>query len=332
MSGLLDVGMTDGELARAARAGDSASLGVLLERHRAPLYAIALHLLGHRPDAQDAVHDTFLVALRQLHQIRDPEAVGGWLRKVLYNVCRMRLRMDQGEVLFEELPPDLESRTAEPSAEEAIDRLALRDWVWTALATLPEVLRVTAMLRYFGTHASYAEIAAILGVPIGTVRSRLNQAKTRLGEALLETAALAHDEAQVVTAARARHFAAAVDEINHGRGYDLFVAGFSADPVLALPGGRVLHGRAPLVADLESDLLAGTKLRLTKVFASKDVAILEATFENPPDNPNRCPPAITQVHVQRDGLTQRLHLYFADHLNPDDPWSPNKPPPEEITL
>ena len=58
--------LSDTQLARAAQSGDAASLGVLLERHGAPLYALALRFLGYGPDAQDAVQDSFLTALRTM--------------------------------------------------------------------------------------------------------------------------------------------------------------------------------------------------------------------------------------------------------------------------
>ncbi|HEX2109038.1 MAG TPA: sigma factor, partial [Rubrobacteraceae bacterium] len=72
--------MSDAELVKIAQKGDATSLGVLLERHRAPLYTLALRFLGYGPDAQDAVQDAFLIALRTIERLREPEAVGGWLR------------------------------------------------------------------------------------------------------------------------------------------------------------------------------------------------------------------------------------------------------------
>ncbi len=113
--------LSDAELARAAQSGNAASLGILLERHRAPLYALALRFLGHGPDAQDAVQDAFLTALRTIDRLREPEAVGGWLRGIVRNVCLRRLReRRQGEILFEEeLPGRVESGFLESSVEEA---------------------------------------------------------------------------------------------------------------------------------------------------------------------------------------------------------------------
>ena len=303
---------SDEELARVAQGGDAVSLGILLERYRAPLYALALRFLGHRPQqAQDVVQDVFLVALSSIERLREPEAVGGWLRGILHNVCLMRLRERRGEIPFDErsLPPG--EKLSEPSAEEYIDRLAIRDWVWTALGELPEPLRITAMLRYFGSYSSYEEISTILGVPIGTVSSRLSQVKVKLSDALLKTAALEDDEARLISESRQRYFSAAWEEYNRGEGYELFVSAFSDDAVMAFPEGTVWHGRRPLAKDLEGDLEVGMKLHLTNFLASKDITVMEGEFENPADNPFHCPPATSMVGFHRDGeQIQRMRIYF----------------------
>ena len=302
--------LSDAELVRGAQRGDSASLGLLLERHRAPLYALALRMLGHGPEAQDAVHDAFLIALRKIDQLHHPEAVAGWLRAVLHNVCVTRLRKGQGELLFDEVPPHVECRSSEPSAEEAIDRLALREWVWTAFSELSEDLRVTAMLRYFGSYPSYGELSVILGVPVGTVKSRLNQVKVKLAEALLKTAGLEHAEARELMESQARFFTAAFDKYNRGQGYELLMSAVSDDFLHARSDGAS-GGRGWFREELEDDLETGMKMHLTSIVASKDVTIVEGDFENPPDNPFHCPPATSQVYFYRDGRICLMREYFA---------------------
>ncbi len=302
--------LSDVQLVRAAQGGDVTSLGILLERHRAPLHALALRMLGHAPQAQDAVQDAFLIALRNIERLREPEAVGGWLRAILRNVCLERIRQGR-EILFDEPAGHFQREPYEPSAEEAIDRLALRDWVWTALSELPEPLRVTAMLRYFGSYSSYEELSAILGVPLGTVRSRLNRVKAKLADALLKTAGLEHDEARDLTEARARFFAEALDEFNRKRSHEMFTGVFSDDLVMAFSDGTVSHGPAVLVAELEGDLEAGIKLHPTNVLASKGTTVMEGDFENPPDDPFHCPPATSMVFFHRDGAIHQVRRYFA---------------------
>ena len=129
-----------------------------------------------------------MIALRRLDQLRDPAKVGGWLHAVVRSVCAMQLRRGSPELPVADVAPDVDRFGAASSVEEQIDAMCLRDWVWVALAELPEPLRVAVTLRYFGRHASYQEIAATCGVPVGTVRSRLHQAKAELGGRLLALA------------------------------------------------------------------------------------------------------------------------------------------------
>jgi RNA polymerase sigma factor (sigma-70 family) len=302
----------DAELVKAAQNGDAVSLGIVLERHRAPLYALALRLLGHGPQAQDAVQDSFLIALSSIDRLREPGAVGGWLRGIVRNVCLMRLR-EERKVHFGDVAARLDREFSESSTEEAIDQLALREWVWTALGELPEVLKVTAMLRYFGSYASYEEISAILGVPVGTVKSRLNQVKAKLAEALLKTAGLAHDEARRVTETQARYFESAIEDFNRKQDHEMFVSAFAEDLAEVFSNGSIRRGRALLIAELEGDLEAGIKLHPTNVLASKEVTVVEADFENPPDDPFHCPPATSMVFFYSDGQIHRSSRYFTPH-------------------
>ncbi len=313
--------LSDAELVEAAQRGDVMSLGSLLERHRASLYGLALHILGHGPEAQDAVHEAFLVALQKIDQVREPEAVGRWLGTVLRNVCRMKLRQGRGELLFDELPRHVEAGSSESQTEEFIDHLALREWVWAALAKLPESLRVTVMLRYFGGCSSYEEISAVLGVPVGTVCSRLSQARNKLADSLLETVGEDHAGVRREQEARARFFSAAYDEYNRGHGYQILANAFSNELVLALSNGKVfLRGHEFLLKDLEGDLEAGLKMHPTNVVSNGDIAVIECDVENPRDNPYRCPPALSQVAFYRDGKIRRMHWYLAPRPRRDGCW------------
>jgi RNA polymerase sigma factor (sigma-70 family) len=297
---------SDADLARAAQRGDVASLGILLERHRAPLYAVALRMLGYGPHAEDAIQDAFLIGMRSIDRLREPEVVGGWLHGILRNVCLRQLRERRHEIPLDEVAP-LKRSSSMPSAEEAIDRLAMREWVWMALYELPEALRVTAMLRYFGSFSSYEQISAILNVPVGTVCSRLSQVKVKLAEALLRTAELEHDEARKIAESQSSFTAAWTGEYNRGEGYELLAGSFSEDATWAYTSGKVVRG----VPSFEGDLEAGMKMHPTTVLASKGVTVMEADFENPRDDPFHCPPATSLVFFYRDGRIQRACQYYA---------------------
>lgn len=132
--------------------------------------------------AEDAVQDAFLIALTRIGEIRNPAAVKQWLYQVVSNVCFMYRRRSRREVVLPALPED-EDRAlhrAPLRPEDYVERLATKDLVWRTVAELSDPLGSTLMLRYFSEFRTYNEIAVILGVPVGTVRSRLAVARRKL--------------------------------------------------------------------------------------------------------------------------------------------------------
>lgn len=181
----------DAALTLAAQAGDVASLGLLLERHRAGMRAVAVSVLGPGPDVDDVVQDAALTALRRVGDVRDPEAVGAWLRMIVRNHARSLLR---GTVDLRPLD-DLHVPVTESGPERWLERHALRDWIWEAVEELSPTLRLPLVLRHFSVGVtSYEQIAEACGVPVGTVRSRLSQGRAKLALALAATADAPHGD------------------------------------------------------------------------------------------------------------------------------------------
>ena len=186
------------------------------------------------------------------------------------------------------------------------------------------------MLRYFGGHSSYEEISATLGVPMGTVKSRLNTVKLRLAEALLETASLQHDETRRLVEARANFFEAAYMQYNRAEGYNILAGSFSKDLIFSLSNGRVFtRGYEFMIKDMDRDLELGVKIHPKEVISSKDVAVIECDLESPPDDPDHCPSAISEVAVYRDGKIHRLHWYLPPRPVREGYWEETLPPPAE---
>ncbi|WP_028065807.1 RNA polymerase sigma factor [Solirubrobacter soli] len=294
--------MDDAALARAAQAGDAAGLGALFERHHARLHAIATGMLGHGPDAEDAVQDAILIALRRIGELRQPGAVGGWLAAILVNVCRAQRRRPARVLPFSEPGFD--------TVQDAIERAALRDWVWTALERLPESQRVAVMLRHFSRVSAYEEIAEICDVPVGTVRSRLNAARTRLAGELLATAAEAYTDRE-----RVRGYAlaagGALAAFQRSGDTRLLDTAFAPDVAFRMADRVERRGRALLAAGLWRDFDDGVVAHPLRVIGGEHVAITELVLESPADQPLHCPPAVTQVHWHDAGRTHRLVSHYA---------------------
>ncbi|MEU8973423.1 sigma-70 family RNA polymerase sigma factor [Streptomyces monashensis] len=300
---------TDAELTRGAQAGDTSALGLLLARHQAPMRAVALSLLGCGPDAEDAVQDAALTALRRIGDVRDPAAVGAWLRAIVRNAARMRLR-DARETPGLDGLGELRPGEHGPSyPERLIDRHAMRDWIWDAVEELPPQQRLVLMLRHFSGITSYQEIAAVCEVPLGTVRSRLSQARAKMAQVLMTTAEQAHADASAL-AEESRHEAVATlaaaergalpPEIS-----ELWPAEAEMVGRFGTPEGRIHPG--PVMRRV---LDKGVRQQVRHVVASSDITIWEMDVTNPADSADPCPPTLAWLMFRRDRRVRSLRVVF----------------------
>jgi RNA polymerase sigma-70 factor (ECF subfamily) len=174
----------DEELVRRFLAGDQGAFTILVERHQTRVFNVSLRVLGDPDDARDATQDTFLSMLRKLSQFRGDSAFTTWLHRVTVNACydilRKRRRQPRLRLVSDENDPIPE--TGPPVADHA-DATAGSIDVARALQQIPEEYRVTLVLADI-QDVAYEEIARILDVPIGTVKSRVHRGRIALARAM----------------------------------------------------------------------------------------------------------------------------------------------------
>lgn len=145
----------------------------LVREHHESLFRYAYRLSGSAADAEDLTQQVFLVAQQKLEQIRGIDTVRSWLYTVLRN-CFLKGRSQWRTLPASSCDLDLAAIVQEVD-ERPIDTEALQK----ALAELSDEFRVVVLLFYF-EERSYREIAELLGLPAGTVMSRLSRAKAQL--------------------------------------------------------------------------------------------------------------------------------------------------------
>ena len=148
--------------------------------HLAAGFTLAMYLTGNRADAEDAVQEAILRAVRYFSTLRDEDA-RAWFLTIVRRVCFTAYRTDRPQgadtVSIDAVGPQLVDNREQPDI--AAERLQVQQRVRTAVDQLPPLLREAIVLREL--HAcSYAEVAAVTEVPIGTVMSRLSRARARL--------------------------------------------------------------------------------------------------------------------------------------------------------
>jgi RNA polymerase sigma-70 factor, ECF subfamily len=183
-------GPTDQELIRKVADGDGAAFGTIVQRHEDRLYNTVYRLVGSAEDARDLVQETFVKAYQNLDGFRSSSSLYTWLFRIAVNTSLSHRRKrkwlqvggtpnaDGDSLTAAEIPDAAAPDPAAPIMAAETERI-----VQQALDELDEEQRTVVVLRDI-QQCDYIEIAEILGVPPGTVKSRLHRARLVLREKL----------------------------------------------------------------------------------------------------------------------------------------------------
>jgi RNA polymerase sigma-70 factor, ECF subfamily len=167
--------------------GDRLAVETLILRYQNYVYRLCFLVMRNEQDAEDMTQETFIRAFRALprFEVREGKNFEGWLYRIAVNACRSRMRRKWYQVL--PWPEPAPTIAGEP--EEQPDRLLMRgearQEMLAAIDALGEKHRLVVILRYYAG-LSNEEIAEVLSIPSGTVRSRLHMARKRLKKVLKE--------------------------------------------------------------------------------------------------------------------------------------------------
>lgn len=166
--------MEDRTLLKRIRRGDTSAAGELFERYAAAILRFTDRLLSDRGTAEEVTQEVFVKVISRAHQYDGRAEVASWLFAIAANACRDRRRRDRRATI---VPLEAAPEPAEKGEgiERSLVRREQREAVRRALATLSEEQREALVLaRYHGM--AYAEIAGVLGISVGAVKTRIFRA------------------------------------------------------------------------------------------------------------------------------------------------------------
>lgn len=178
--------MTLEELVRAAAGGDEDAFAELVRLHEKKVYNLALRMCGNAEDASDAAQEAFVSAWKGLPNFRWEAGFSTWLYRLTSNAAIDLLRRNKkqrGEISLDDADIGIDPVDGGPSLQERAESVELREAVTAGLALLSEGHRQALVLREM-QELSYEEIAAVLGVDLGTVKSRISRARGALRKIL----------------------------------------------------------------------------------------------------------------------------------------------------
>lgn len=150
---------------------------------------LAMRMLGNREEAEETAQDAFVRAYRSLHSFREDAAFSTWLYRIVHNLCltrisRRRPATQAVELRDGEVPDILAADESDPSVQEQMEDEELQAAIAAQIALLPEKFRSVVVL-FYQQEMSYEEIAGILGVPLGTVKTNLFRGRAMLRQRVL---------------------------------------------------------------------------------------------------------------------------------------------------
>lgn len=149
------------------RNGDESAYKELIDRHRTRLIRTAANILRDSTEAEDVAQEAFLKAYREMYRLREDRAFASFIYRICVRLCVDRLRLRRAE------PSPLE-----PSEQAQNGSIENKVLIEKLLAQLPPDLKTTLILREV-EQLSYEEVAVVMKVPVGTVRSRLHTAREK---------------------------------------------------------------------------------------------------------------------------------------------------------
>lgn len=175
----------DGQLIRAACQGEAAAYGTLVRKYQARLCTSLTHLCGSLDDAEDVAQEAFVQAYVKLRSFAGGSSFYTWLYRIAVNaaISRKRRRREQTSVDSQREQLGLEPQDDGERADERLLREERAVMVQRALGKLSDEHRTILVLREIDDY-DYDEIARVLELPVGTVRSRLHRARLQLKEQL----------------------------------------------------------------------------------------------------------------------------------------------------
>lgn len=171
---------SDTELLARAAAGDHEAFTEVMRIHEGRVFSVCLRIMGSRDRALDAVQDTFLTVFRKSGQFKGKAAVGTWIYRIAVNTCYDHLRKAKRRPA--DPMPDYHD-PADDSAEDEVDSAGIRPDIRQALQNIPEEFRAAVVLSDM-EGMSLPEVAEVLGIPVGTVKSRVFRGRRQLARLL----------------------------------------------------------------------------------------------------------------------------------------------------
>jgi RNA polymerase sigma factor (sigma-70 family) len=290
-----------------ARRGNRTCLNNLITFYHAQLLSYAMKICKFSNIAEDALQEAYINALVHFNEVKEPENFFFWLRTIVKRSCWQQMNLTNRTVpLSVKL---IDSKISDNKIEDEIEKNNTNEFLWERMSRLSEPLRIVLLLRYFSNFNNYYSISEILDIPIGTVRSRLNEAKKQLKKSwnlsLSEMPQNIKSEAEYWNEFYEYSFKFIQRDPTVKQNFNNHLL---PDLTINFTSGKTKQGRELIEKEFEDDLRYGTSYKMGSIFNLKNIGILQGENINSFEYSDRCPPTSTLIFHRKNDKT--FYLLF----------------------
>lgn len=288
--------------------GNVSCFSNILTYYHAQLFSYALKICRQGTLAEDALQDAYLSCYVHFKEVRDPEHLFGWMLTIVRRSCWQQLNSEKTVLPLSS--SRLGSKMIDESLENQIENNDMNAFLWERIGRLSEPLRIVVILRYFSMFNDYEYISRILGVPVGTVRSRLNEAKKQLKKIwdsnLGDMPYTIRREAEYWNDFYTTTFSRMQTDEQIRKNFSNHLL---PELTIRFTNGELKQGRNLIEKELDDDLKFGTSYRINTVFNLNQIGIVQGENINSPEYPDRCPPLTTIIFYRNSDKSHHLNFH-----------------------
>ncbi|QQS29921.1 MAG: RNA polymerase sigma factor [Sphingobacteriales bacterium] len=292
---------------QTAMNGDAQSFGAAFQWFRPYLYLHALRVCGNSGNAQDALQDTFISAFTNIHTLRQHASFYPWLKKILLNHCHLLLRKEKSLHRLQRFAGT--DSDIYDSIHLQFDQSSNQQVLYSLISRLSGELQSCLILRYFSSFNSYEEIAVILGIPVGTVRSRLSAAREKLSS-LYRIHQDAGNKAMNRSKEWSDYYRYSMENLYKDTSIrNQFFRHFNPSLKVRFTSGKMATGSSIVENEILDDLNHGSKLNISDINSCENLSVVEGFNVNSSEFPGRCASTTVLVFFRTNNLVSHLHIF-----------------------
>ena len=295
-----------------ARLGNRSCFNNLITFYHSEMLAYALKICRYSNIAEDALQDAYINAFTHITELKATESFQPWLRTIVKRSCWQYLNSRSEKASLPLSAKLIDTKISDHALENKIEKNNLNEFVWERITHLSETLRVVVLLRYFTGYNNYENISTIIGVPVGTVRSRLNEAKKQLKKIWnYDLSGLPENlksEAKYWNEFYEYSFSNIQTDNNVRKTFGNHLL---PDLTIRFTSGKTAQGRELFEKEINDDITYGTSYGIGTVFNLKDIGIIQGENINSKEYPDRCPPTSTLIFHRKIDKTFFLQFHNA---------------------